>query len=110
MCRYAARIIHQFKSKILDMKSRKKCVITTIVFEANNGRTAIQTAKRIGKKMAVNYKNTDRDRISYTFLGIIDIMQLGDECEVYEVWYDAKSFTNPQRMVAKYKQLISSIS
>ena len=55
-----------------------------IVFTARSGRAAVERAKRLGRQGELRYDGGLRLR----FVGVLQLMELGGECEEGEVWWE----------------------
>jgi hypothetical protein len=91
MKRYAAKLLFQFRVTIAgDSGKRRICEERIIVLKAPSGRAALAKAKGRGKQSQFRYKNTDGNPVRFEFIGILDLLCLGPECEKDEVWYDIR--------------------
>ena len=63
------------------------CEERIILLSANSGRAALKKAKERGKAAQHSYKNDDGTAVHFEFVGILDLLHLGVECEPDEVWY-----------------------
>ncbi len=41
-------------------------------------------------KAQLKYKNSDGNAVHFEFVGVMDLLELGLECEPDEVWYDIR--------------------
>ena len=89
MKRYAAKLLFQFRVVIDgDSGKRRTCEERLIVITAESGPKALSLAKRKGRKSQYRYKNGDGNPVHFEFIGIMDLLCLGTECDDDEVWYD----------------------
>jgi hypothetical protein len=89
MHRFAAKLLFQFRVDVNgDVGKRRLCEERIINFSARSPREALQTAKVRGKRGEHSYKNGDGNKVSFEFVGIMDLMSLGVEAEPDEVWYE----------------------
>jgi hypothetical protein len=89
MRRFAANLLFQFRVDADgDAGKRRLCEERIINFSARSPRVALRMAKARGKRGEHSYKNSDGNKVSFEFVGIIDLMSLGDEAEADEVWYE----------------------
>ena len=58
------------------------------MLDAVSAKQALAKAKRKGKKSEFHYKNDDDNPVYFEFIGVLDLLELGLECEDDEVWYD----------------------
>lgn len=94
--RYSAKLAFYYDN-------RRDCTVSIceeriVCFVAQNTKQALKSAKRIGKGAEYEFENSSAELISFEFIGIMDILELGIECDDEEVWYDVK-----RRKVANMK-------
>ncbi|MFT3898069.1 MAG: DUF4288 domain-containing protein [Thermomonas sp.] len=100
--RFAAKLLFQFRVMIGDDPGKRRlCEERIVLIEAASAKAALAEAKRIGKKARQKYKNTDGNDVYFEFVGILDLMHLGVECEPNEVWYDIKEMPTPMERAGK---------
>ncbi len=63
------------------------CEERIIVIRAAGARRALAMAKRRGKAAQHSYKNDVGGTVHFEFVGLMDLLHLGGECEEDEVWY-----------------------
>ena len=86
--RYSAKLLFQFRMVANgDSGVRRLCEERIIVFRAASPRSALVEAKRRGKAAQHRYKNNLGDPVYFEFVGILDLLELGAECEADEMWY-----------------------
>lgn len=91
MIRYAAKLLFQFRVIAADwVNKRRLCEERIILLEAMSAGEALRFAKKKGREAQHSYKNSDGNRVRFEFVGILDLLQLGVECEEGEVWYEIK--------------------
>ena len=66
-----------------------------IVFRARGPRAALLEAKRRGKDAQHSWKNNWGEPVHFEFVGILDLLELGPECEKDEVWYEIVERVRP---------------
>ena len=105
--RYAAKLLFQFHVHVDEArpKSMRTCEERIIVFEARTAKEALKKAKLRGHKEQYTYPNDEGNTVSFEFIGIRDMVDLGDLCKPDEVWYDIKTMLNPME---RKDQLIPS--
>ena len=87
--RFAVKLLFQFRVMInRNPGIRRLCEERIIVLEAKSQRTALARAKRRGRASHHQYENSDGNRVHFEFIGVLDLLELGQECEPGEVWYD----------------------
>ena len=89
MTRYAAKLVFQDRV-VVGGKSgkRRTCGERIIVLRANSAKNALAQAQREGIKSGFTYANSDRNPVHFEFVGVLDLLALGLECDEDEVWYD----------------------
>jgi hypothetical protein len=89
MKRYAAKLLFQFRVVVDgDSGKRRICEERIITLEAKSARKALALAKRKGRMSQFLYKNSDGNPVHFEFIGVMDLLCLGIECDEDEVWYD----------------------
>lgn len=87
--RYSAKLLFQFRVMIgADPGIMRTCEERIVVFHATGPRKALAEAKRRGRKAQYDYSNSDSNRVFFEFVGVMDLLELGPECDDDEVWYD----------------------
>lgn len=96
MERYSAKLLFQFRivsrgrsNKLRDVEER------IVTFESRSPRLALQWVKRYGKEEEFQYVNDFGNKVHFEFIGVLDLMSLGGECESCEVWYDIRTMKEP---------------
>jgi hypothetical protein len=96
--RYSALLLFQFRvvsARTGAANRRRLCEKRLIVLEATSPREALQQAKRRGREAEHDYLNADGDRVYFEFVGVMDLLSLGLECDPDEVWYDFARLLEP---------------
>ncbi len=94
--RYAAKLFFQFRVVINGESSKFRTVEERIVLiKSDSAKSALNKVKRSAKRKEFSYRNNDGNMVFYEFIGVIDLMQLGIECEKNEVWYEIKTKLKP---------------
>lgn len=89
--RYAAKLLFQFRVDLgVDTGKRRLCEERIVMFRASSAKTALAIAKRKGKLAEVDYDNNEGNRVYFEFVGVIELLELGLECEADEVWYEIR--------------------
>ena len=87
--RYAAKLLFQFRVMVNRLPNKKRlCEERIITFSSGNGKTALREAKKRGWAAEHHYKNNEGNPVYFEFVGVLDLLRLGSECEADEVWYD----------------------
>jgi hypothetical protein len=114
MKRYAAKLLFQFHVAVNgEPGKRRLCEERIINFKARSPREALRLAKGRGKRGEHEYKNTDGNKVSFQFVGVLDLMSLV-ECEAEEVWYDTRERLLPMerrtQIVPSERALLARLS
>ena len=87
--RYVAKLLFQWRVVVNGNSGvRRLCEERMIVFRAATPRLALAQAKRSGRAAQYSWKNKAGDPVHFEFVGILDLLELGIECEKDEVWYN----------------------
>jgi len=92
--RYSAKLLFQYRLEEADTEMRR-CEESTVVVKAETAKDAIRQLKKQGKARQFRYVSTEQRRIRFEFVGIMDILRLGMECEANEVWYSVYTRKQP---------------
>jgi Domain of unknown function (DUF4288) len=89
MKRYSAKLLFQFRV-IVEGESGKRriCEERIVVLGARSAERALAKAKRKGAKSEFSYTNDEGNPVHFEFVGVMDLLELGIECDKDEVWYD----------------------
>lgn len=99
--RYAAKLLFQFRVTIDgDDGIMRTCEERIVVLRATHARDALARAKRYGRKAQHRYRNSDGHPVHFQFVGVLDLLQLGFECDEDEVWYDIVTRKQPMERAA----------
>jgi Domain of unknown function (DUF4288) len=74
---------------------RRLCEERLILVEGADARAALREAKRRGRASQHHYRNSDGNSVLFRFVGIMDLLHLGVECEANEVWYNITQRVRP---------------
>ncbi|QWF17181.1 DUF4288 domain-containing protein [Lysobacter capsici] len=100
--RYSAKLLFQFRVMIgADPGIMRTCEERIVVFHAAGARKALAEAKRRGRKAQHDYSNSDGNRVFFEFVGVMDLLELGPECDDDEVWYDIVVRKQPMERAAQ---------
>jgi hypothetical protein len=87
--RYSARLLFQFRVDLgADTGKRRLCEERIVTYHAPSARAALAIAKRKAKQAEHDYENSEGNRVYFEFVGVMDLLELGCECERDEVWYE----------------------
>jgi hypothetical protein len=96
MNRYSAKLLFQFRVDLgAETGKRRSCEERIILVEARSASTALAKVKRKGKRAEFDFTNTDGNTVYFEFVGVMDLLRLGVECEADEVWYDIRERMSP---------------
>ena len=90
MLLFQFRVITAGKSNL-----RRLCEKRLILLTATSGKAALRMAKQRGRTTQHNYRNGEGGRVRYEFVGVLDLLHLGAECEPDEVYYQFCRHTEP---------------
>lgn len=94
--RYAAKLLFEFRVEIDDrVGERRTCEERIILLDAADARDALEKAKASGKEAEHVYENSDGNDVCFGFIGVMDLIELGMECESNEVWHESKIRLRP---------------
>ena len=101
MKRYAAKLLFQFHVAVTgDSGKRRICEERIINFQARSSREALRSTKLRGRRSEYAYTNTDGQKVSFEFIGVLDLMSLGVERDAETVWYDVRTRSLPKKRQA----------
>jgi len=96
MNRYSAKLLFQFRVDTGAATGKHRtCEERIILVEARSASSALAKVKRKGKRAEFDYTNTDGNPVYFEFIGVMDLLHLGVECEADEVWYDIRKRMSP---------------
>ncbi|SRR6266508_689924 len=85
MARYAVKLLFDWNpDPVTGSRAMRLSEERIIVFTARSGRAAVERAKRLGRQGELRYDGGLRLR----FVGVLQLMELGGECEEGEVWWE----------------------
>lgn len=88
VARFSAKLLFQFRVDVDgDPGKRRFCEERIVVLEANTAQVALNKSNRRGKRAEHSYANDDGNTVYFEFIGILELLQLGAECDDDEVWY-----------------------
>ena len=96
MNRYSAKLLFQFRVVVNDHSGRRRlCEERIVLLNARTSPSALKKADRRGKAAEYTYKNDDGNTVYFEYIGILELLLLGNECEQDEVWYDIRERVLP---------------
>jgi hypothetical protein len=109
--RYAAKLLFQFRVVTNGSANKRRlCEERIVVVRAQAAREALALAKDIGRKAQHSYMNSENGKVSFQFVGVLDLLHLGPECEDNEVWYDITERLQPMERRRKIVPPESSLT
>ena len=102
MNRYAAKLLFQFRVTVDGEDGKRRiCEERIILLEAKHAKHAVTKAKQRGREGKHTYKTSDGNRVRFEFVGVLELIQLGSECEPDEVWYEIRDRLTPSERKEK---------
>jgi Domain of unknown function (DUF4288) len=100
--RFAAKLLFQFRV-VTDGEPNvmRTCEERIVVLHAFTARAALVLAKQRGKRAQYRYSNEIGNVVFFEFVGLMDLLHLGPECDEDEVWYDITQRKLPMERAAK---------
>lgn len=96
MNKYCTKLLYQYKVIVDgDAGQFRRCEESMILIEANDAKGAYAAAMEQGKANQLKYQNDEGNRVHKQFVGIMDMLRLGVECEDNEVWYNTRVMLRP---------------
>jgi hypothetical protein len=91
MGRYSAKLLFQFRVDVDgDPGKRRFCEERIVVIQAKSAQDAVEKSRRRGERAEHSCINDSGNTVNFEFIGIIDLLLLGAECEDDEVWYEIR--------------------
>ncbi|MFT3806818.1 DUF4288 domain-containing protein [Arenimonas sp.] len=87
--RYAAKLLFQFRIEFDgESGTMRLCEERILLLHAKRAKQALSLAKKRGKAAQHRFRNDAGGMVNFEFVGVLDLLRLGSECEEDEVWYD----------------------
>ena len=101
--RYAAKLLFQFRVTDSTGLSNvmRTCEERIVLIHAPTAHKALSLAKRRGKDAQHKYKNDVGSTVNFEFVGVMDLLHLGVECDQDEVWYNITQRKLPMERAAE---------
>ena len=101
--RYAAKLLFQFRVTDHTGLSNvmRTCEERIVLINAPSARKALSLAKRRGNGAQYKYKNDVGSTVNFEFVGVMDLLHLGVECDQDEVWYNITQRKLPMERAAE---------
>ena len=111
--RFSAKLLFQYRVGSSKNSKFRICEERIVTFREIDARTALDKAKKIGSSSEESYKNDEGGHVHIEFIGVRDLMQLGAESELGEVWYEIKTMLLPmerkKKLIPPEKELIARV-
>jgi uncharacterized protein DUF4288 len=109
---FAAKLLYQFRHKVERRSDKRRlCEVRIVRFEAESSREALATAKRRGMSAEHSYRNVSGEMVHFEFVGILDLLNRGSECEKDEVWWEWTLRLSPmerkEKLIPSDRKLLS---
>jgi hypothetical protein len=86
--RFTAVLLFQFRVESSGTSDqRRTCEKRMVLLSAPDARAALRAAKQSGRRAQYQYPNATGGLVHFEFIGVLDLLRLGPECEADEVWY-----------------------
>src|SRR5687767_12622895 len=96
MEQYAAKLLFQFRVVSNGVANKRRtCEERIIVLESGSAKEALGQAKRAGRDAQHSYKNSAGGTVHFEFVGVLDLLHFGPECDSNEVWYTIRDLLTP---------------
>lgn len=108
--RFAAKLLFQFRVGRSEESKLRTCEERIVIVNAKTMTQGYRSAERIGKKAQTRYKNNQGDLVHFEYVGLLDLMELGIECEENEVWYEVKTLLQPMERKDKLVKSVAKVA
>lgn len=109
MQRYAAKILMQYRPLGPKAGKYRTCEERITLVTASTPDQALSLAKKSAKATETRIAYADGESVAIEFVGILQLIHLGPECEADQVWYEMKVMKQPMErkrdLVPKRKDL-----
>ncbi len=94
--RFAALLLFQFRVETGGISNRRRtCEKRLLLLQAPSARAALRLAKQRGRQSQYHYCNAQGGVVYFEFVGVLDLLGLGVECEPDEAWYGICEMLEP---------------
>lgn len=94
--RFVATLLFQYRVTVDGRNGRvRTCEKRMLVLKAASATIALKVARSRGKAAEHPFRNSDGNPVRFEFVGVLDLLRLGEECEEDEVWYDVVRMREP---------------
>lgn len=101
--KYAAKLLFQYRIEV-DGESNKRrlCEERIVLLSSKTAERALVKAKRRGKEEESSFVNDQGNNVMIEFVGVMELLQLGIECNEDEVWYELKERVLPMERMTRF--------
>jgi hypothetical protein len=99
---YSAKLLFEYFVTISGKAaSRRLCEERLILIKSQSAERAYREATRQARESQHSYRNSSNNRVQFRFVGVMDLLHLGVECEANEVWYNIGERIRPMERRSK---------
>lgn len=99
--RYAAKQLFQYRFDSDTPSSMRLTEERIVVVMASSASGALKAVERRGRQKQSKFRNDDGLLVHLEFVGVVELIHLGVECEPDEVWYDMRRMKGPMERKEK---------
>lgn len=107
--RFAAKLLFQYRVGAASSSQFRTCEERTVLLEANSEVHAFEAAMKIGRAAQTKYQNDEGETVHFECVGVVDLLELGIECEDNEVWYEVKTLLRPMERKSRLVLRLSNV-
>lgn len=94
--RFSATLLFQYRVAVDGRDNRNRtCEKRMLLLRAADARSALRVAEQRGRAAEYEFQNQAGHAVYFEFVGLLDLLHLGAECEADEVWYDIVTLRQP---------------
>ncbi len=94
--RFAVKLLFQWRVVASGRSDKRRtCEERIVLLEAKSPRGVLQQARQSGRRAEHVYENAHGNPVHFEFIGVLDLIRLGPECDANEVWYDIRTRVEP---------------
>lgn len=103
--RYSALLLFQYRALVAGKSDTiRGCEKALFLIQARNAAEALRKANRIGKQKSFEFAEVARlpgGSMFFEFVGVLDLLELGIECDDNEMWYEMTRLRTPMERRGK---------
>jgi len=108
--RFSATLLFQYRVVADGRDNRNRtCEKRMLLLRAADARSALRVAEQRGRAAEYEFQNQAGHPVYFEFVGLLDLLHLGAECDADEVWYDVVTLRQPmerrEALIPKSSQL-----